>query len=132
MHIFISKSLQRMTKYLKSIRVTFVGPGWGLADLEYQLAVLQPKNVCHINWNCYQVHSKNSLSSRNQIFCQVKSNFFDASYLCLILIKSFWIPLLLLKNFKVVFVVLNILESLYMNGSNFSSSQHKLEVRQVW
>ena len=56
--------------------------------------------------------------------CVIKFLFpsFSSSFLTLTPIRVLEI-LLLFKNFK---VVLKHFESLYMNGSNFSSSQHKV------
>lgn len=136
-HILISEVNKRQNICAGRIRLV---TRW---RARYQLAVLLPKNV-----SSYKL--KWLLIVRQKIWLRLEKKFwwgtrargasqgldvllkflfpsFSSSILTLTPVRVLEI-LLLFKNFK---VVLKHFESLYMNGSNFSSSQHKVWVRQV-
>ena len=139
--------------------LNYSGPsdlGTGVKYYQYSSWVLQPhwtqsinlqlynqKTCSRINWNGYLLFSKNFDCDLWRSFdgrCQPRRTVWcppvlgsQHSYLYLELSLTFnsnksWEIQLLFKNFK---VVLKHFQSLYMNGSNFSSSQRKVGVRQV-
>ena len=108
-------------------------------DPEYQLAALQPKNLqsYKLKWLLI-VQQKLWLRPVKKFWWEVVVSPLPGLSTLLFGLdpelsltsnsNKSWEIQLLFKNFK---VVLKHFQSLYMNGTNFSSSQHKVGVRQV-